>query len=78
MTVEEIVGRDQRCPKNGALRGRKLKLSQSRRVIQSTELLNASRRKLQIFLEIRCHCLDCIVELRSHHRQVGGSEDCWL
>ncbi len=32
---------------------------------------------LHVFLEIRHHCLDCIVELASHHHQEEGSEDCW-
>ncbi len=51
--------------------------------MQSTEALHASRRKplhplhkLYIFLEIRRNCLDCMVELWSHHRQVERSEDC--
>ncbi len=33
--------------------------------------------QLQILLEIRRHCLDCIVEFGSHHRQVDGSKYCW-
>ncbi len=33
--------------------------------------------KLRIFLEIRSHCLDCIIALGLHHRREERAANCW-